>query len=174
MTAKLTGKQQRFVEEYLIDLNATQAAIRAGYSEKTAHVIGPENLGKPEICTAIDAARSKRSEKTQIDAEWVLRRLAEEAEADFADILGADGQLLPVKEWPKIWRQGLIAGIDIEEIHVEGVKMGEVKKIRISDRIKRLELIGKHVKVNAFQDVVQHKGLEGLSDRLARAKGRTK
>ena len=172
MTGKLTPKQQRFVDEYLIDLNATQAALRAGYSEKTAREIGAENLTKPAIREAVDAALSNRSEKTQIDAEWVLRRLAAEAEADIADLYGDDGQLLPVKEWPKIWRQGLVAGIDIEEIHVEGVKMGEIKKIRVSDRVKRLELIGKHVKVNAFQEVVQHKGLEGLADRLDRARGR--
>ena len=172
MTGKLTPKQQRFVDEYLRDLNATQAAIRAGYSEKTAREIGAENLSKPVIREAVDAALQSRSEKTQIDAEWVLRRLAAEAEADIADLYGDDGQLLPVKEWPKIWRQGLVAGLDVEEIHVEGVKMGEIKKIRLSDRIKRLELIGKHVKVNAFQEVVQHKGLEGLADRLDRAMGR--
>ncbi len=174
MTGKLTPKQQRFVDEYLIDLNATQAAIRADYSMKTAEKIGSENLKKPEIREAIDAALLKRSQETQIDAAWVLRRLAAEAEADVADLYGPDGQLLPVKEWPKIWRQGLVAGIDIEEITVEGVKMGEIKKIRVSDRVKRLELIGKHVRVNAFQEVIQHKGLDGLADRLARAKKRIK
>ena len=174
MSAKLTPKQQRFVDEYLIDLNATQAAIRAGYSEKTARAVGAENLTKPDIREAIDQSLNKRSQETRIDANWVLTRLAAEAEADIADLYGDDGQLLPVKEWPKIWRQGLVAGIDIEEIQVEGVKMGEVKKIRVSDRVKRLELIGKHVRVNAFQEVIQHKGLEGLADRLSRAKQRRK
>lgn len=169
MAGKLTPKQQRFVDEYLIDLNALQAAIRAGYSEKTAGQIGFENLNKPEIQAEIDAALDRRSRETQIDANWVLKRLAAEAEADVADLYGPDGQLLPVKEWPLIWRQGLVAGIDVEEIKVDGTKMGEVKKIRLSDRIRRLELIGKHVRVNAFQEVVQHKGLEGLADRLARA-----
>ncbi len=172
MSAKLTPKQQRFVDEYLIDLNATQAAIRAGYSQKTCKEIAAENLSKPYIREAINSALDSRSKETQIDAAWVLKRLAAEAEADVADLYGEDGQLLPVNEWPLIWRQGLVAGVEIEEISVEGVKMGEIKKVRLSDRVKRLELIGKHVRVNAFQEIVQHKGLEGLADRLARAKKR--
>lgn len=172
MAKELTAKQQSFVEEYLIDLNATQAAIRAGYSAKTANEIGAENLAKPSIRAAVDAALLERTQKTKIDANWVLERLAAEAEADIADLYEPDGALKPVHEWPKIWRQGLVAGVDVEEITVEGVKMGEVRKIKLSDRVKRLELIGKHVRVNAFQDVVQHKGLDGLADRLARAKKR--
>lgn len=167
--AELTPKQARFVEEYLIDLNATQAAIRAGYSERTAEKIGSENLKKPEIKAAIDAATAKRSEETQIDANWVLKRLALEAEADINDIYDENGGLKPVKDWPKIWRQGLIAGIDTEEIEVEGVKMGIVRKVKVSDRVRRLELIGKHVRVNAFQETVNVKGLDTLADRMERA-----
>lgn len=70
----MTEKQQRFVEEYLIDGNATQAAIRAGYSERTAYVIGHENLSKPEIASALAAARQARTERTQITADWVLEQ----------------------------------------------------------------------------------------------------
>lgn len=73
---KLTGKQQRFVEEYLIDLNVTQAAIRAGYSEKTAYSIGHELLKKPEIENAIQKAMDKRSERTGITQDQVLAELA--------------------------------------------------------------------------------------------------
>lgn len=69
---KLTAKQQAFCEEYLIDLNATQASIRAGYSEHTANVIGPENLAKPCISEVIQELMAKRSKKTGITAEWVL------------------------------------------------------------------------------------------------------
>lgn len=71
--AKLTPKQEMFCREYLIDLNSTQAAIRAGYSAKTANVIGPENLAKPRIAEKIQEEMNKRSKKTEIDAEWVLR-----------------------------------------------------------------------------------------------------
>jgi phage terminase small subunit len=71
--AKLTTKQEAFCKEYLIDLNATQAAIRAGYSEKTAYSIGNENLSKPEIAERIQEAMAKRSAETEITAEWVLK-----------------------------------------------------------------------------------------------------
>ena len=72
MAKKLTDKQKMFVKEYLIDLNATQAAIRAGYSESTAKEIGCENLTKPNIAEAIQEAMSERSEKVEIKAEDVL------------------------------------------------------------------------------------------------------
>ena len=77
MTVKLTPKQQRFVEEYLIDLNATQAAIRAGYSRNSARQIGDENLSKPGIADAVAKAKRERSEATNIDAEWVLKQAVE-------------------------------------------------------------------------------------------------
>jgi phage terminase small subunit len=71
---KLTAKQQAFCEEYLVDLNATQAAIRAGYSPKTANVIGPENLAKPCIAECIAELKKARSKKTEINAAWVLAK----------------------------------------------------------------------------------------------------
>ena len=77
---KLTAKQDRFVAEYLIDLNATQAAIRAGYSEKTARFIGAENLTKPNIAAAVAAAQAKRSERTEIDADYVLGTIRDTVE----------------------------------------------------------------------------------------------
>ena len=73
----MTPKQQRFVEEYLIDCNATQAAIRAGYSEKTAAVIGAENLTKPNIQEAVETAMQSRSERTEITQDWVIDKLVE-------------------------------------------------------------------------------------------------
>lgn len=73
--AKLTDKQQRFVEEYLIDMNATQAAIRAGYSVKTADVIGSENLVKPNIAEAIKEAQQKTSQKLEVTRENALEIL---------------------------------------------------------------------------------------------------
>ncbi|MDX2471110.1 MAG: terminase small subunit, partial [SAR324 cluster bacterium] len=69
MTITLTPKQERFVEEYLLDLNATQAAKRSGYSPKTSHRIGAENLQKPAIQQAIMDRKVKRSERLQIDAD---------------------------------------------------------------------------------------------------------
>ncbi len=75
----LTAKQARFVEEYLIDLNATAAAIRAGYSEKTAATIGHENLRKPKIADAIRVGREKLSKRAQITQKDVLAGLQQEA-----------------------------------------------------------------------------------------------
>lgn len=75
----LTPKQQRFVEEYLIDRNATQAAIRAGYSQKTAYAIGNENLNKPEIAKAIREAIENLSERTRITQDRVLEEIASNA-----------------------------------------------------------------------------------------------
>lgn len=170
----LTAKQSRFVDEYLLDLNATQAAIRAGYSGETADKQGPRLLAHPEVKGAIDAAMAARSEETKIDAAWVLKRLATEAEADMADIYFENGALKPVHEWPKIWRQGLVAGVEHVEVKdAEGNATGDVVvKIKISDRVRRLELIGKHVNVQAFQENVQVSGVEALADRIARAKAK--
>ena len=168
MTDRLNDKQRRFVQEYMIDLNATQAAIRAGYSEKTAGSQSFDLLQKPEIQDAISQAKSERASETKIDAAWVLKRLAAEADADVADLYDEDGRLLPVNKWPKIWRQGLVAGLKTQ-VSEDGVAIIDVK---LSDRVRRLELIGKHIGVNAFQEIVQHKGLEGLADRLDRASKR--
>ena len=80
MSGKLTAKQQRFIQEYLIDLNATQAAIRAGYSEKTATEIGYENLRKPHVAAAVVVGAKKAGERAQVDTDYVLRGLVKEAE----------------------------------------------------------------------------------------------
>lgn len=76
----LTPKQQRFVEEYLVDLNATQAAIRAGYSEKTAHSQGSRLLENVEISKAVAAAFASRSERVQVTQDWVISRLVDNVE----------------------------------------------------------------------------------------------
>lgn len=159
----LTARQSAFVDEYLRDLNATQAAIRAGYSAKTAYSQGERLLRNVEVSAAITAAKTARSERTKIDADWVLTRLADEAEADVADIYDDTGNLRPVKEWPLIWRKGLVAGIETVREVVGESRNGEpefamVQKVKLSDRIKRVELIGKHVDVQAFKEKVEHTG----------------
>ena len=161
--ANLTPKQQRFVEEYLIDLNATQAAIRAGYSEKTAKSIGQENLTKPDIQKAIEEAQSKRAEQTQIDAAYVLKRLIEIDQMDVLDIMDDNGNVKPIKDWPKTWRQYIS---NIETISMDDGE-GWLKKIKWPDKVKNLELLGRHVSVGAFKDKVEHSGkleIQSLSD----------
>lgn len=81
---KLTPKQAAFVHEYMIDLNATQAAIRAGYSEKTARSVAAENLAKPNIQQAIQEARDAREKRSMITVEWVLAQIASIAQDEEA------------------------------------------------------------------------------------------
>lgn len=152
----LTEQQRLFVQEYLKDLSAKEAAIRAGYSPRSAKQVGHALLKHPVVGPMIEAAMKGRSDRTRIDADWMLIRLAEEAEADLADLYDEHGALKPVKEWPLIWRKGLVAGLDVEELRADGVVMGLVKKVKLSDRIRRLELIGKHVDVQAFRERVEH------------------
>ncbi len=159
----MTPKQEMFVREYLVDLNATQAAIRAGYAEKTAYSIGQENLKKPEIAFAVAEGKAKRAAEIGVDARWVLKRLAMEAEADLADLYAENGSLRPIHEWPLVWRQGLVAGVETIREGKGDDEASFVDKIKLSDRIKRIELIGKHVDVEAFKERVEH----SLSDDMA-------
>lgn len=160
--ANLTPKQQRFVEEYLIDLNATQAYIRAGFSAKLANTNAVKLLQNTTIAKAIAEAQAKREERTQIDADYVLKRLVEIDQMDVLDIMDENLNMKPLKEWPKIWRQYIN---NIESIELSDGE-GWLKKIKWPDKVKNLELIGKHVSVGAFKDKVEHSGkleIESLS-----------
>lgn len=152
---KLTEKQAAFVREYIVDLNATQAAIRSGYSKKTAASIGQGNLIKPDIAEAVAAAIKKRADKVEINSDYVLKRLAEIDQMDAADIHNQDGTIKPILDWPKVWRQS-ISGIDISELYEGGADQktlaGVVKKIKWPDTLRNLELMGRHVDVKAFAD----------------------
>ena len=86
-TSKLTPRQERFVQEYLIDLNATQAAIRAGYAPKTANREGSRLLSNAVIASAVQKGRAKMAERAQIDQDWVLRQWQAIAEADPRDLV---------------------------------------------------------------------------------------
>jgi phage terminase small subunit len=92
----MTAKQQIFVREYLVDLNATQAAIRAGYSPRTAKQIAHENLTKPDVAAAISAAQRDRMSKLEISADRVLQEAARIAFFDIQECFDGNGRLLPV------------------------------------------------------------------------------
>ena len=171
----LTPKQQRFCEEYLIDMNGTQAAIRAGYQPSNANVYSSELLADPNISEYLNHLRNERSIRTKIDADWLLARLAAEAVADVKDIFDDEGNLKPVAEWPEMFRVGLVTGIDVEreKVEVSTRETGQahdervieaietrtrITKVKLSDRIKRLELIGRHIGVQAFRDKVAVEG----------------
>lgn len=156
----LTRKQELFCQEYLVDLNATQAAIRAEYSEKTAGSVGSENLSKPEISARIQELFNQRSEKVSVNAQYVLERLYSIDQMDFIDILNDDMSIKPVVEWPKIWRQ-YISSFDLAEMFEmrgdEREMVGILKKIKWPDKVRNLELLGKHVSVSAFALAVEDK-----------------
>lgn len=166
---ELTAKQERFVAEYLLDLNGKQAAIRAGYSERTAEVQASKLLSNPKVRAAVMAAKTERAETTKVDANWLLTRLAQEADADIADLYNDAGELKAVKDWPEIWRKGLVAGVDIETVPGG---TGKVTKIKVSDRVRRLELIGKHIDVQAFKERVEVEAGPSLAATIAEARRR--
>ncbi len=153
--ARFTEKQQLFIKEFLVDLNATQAAIRAGYSKKTANRIASENLSKPDIQEAIATAMQARNERVEIGADYVLQRLLEIDRMSIADILQDDGTLKPISAWPMIWQRS-VGSIDLSEIWEgsgDGRQLiGFLKKIKWPDKLKALELIGRHTRVGAFKD----------------------
>ncbi|EMX5243964.1 terminase small subunit [Klebsiella aerogenes] len=150
----LTDKQEMFCREYLIDLNATQAAIRAGYSAKTANRTASENLSKPDIQSRIAELKAQRNDLVGINATYVLNRLVEIDQMDVLDILTSTGELKPITQWPKVWRTTL-SGLDVIEMAVEGNTTALLKKIKWPDKVKNLELIGKHIDVQAFREQVK-------------------
>ncbi|HCG1257649.1 terminase small subunit [Pseudomonas aeruginosa] len=144
----LTKKQRLFVDEYLIDLNATQAAIRAGYSTRRATEIGYQLLQRPEVAQAIQAAMAERSKRTEVEADYVIRRLREIDEMDVLDILEDDGSFRSIRDWPRAWRQ-FLSGIEIAELF-EGRGddrriAGVLRKVKWPDKLRNLELLSRHV-----------------------------
>ncbi|ENJ8217110.1 TPA: terminase small subunit [Escherichia coli] len=165
--AKLTDKQELFAREYLKDLNGTQAAIRAGYSEKTANEQASRLLANVNVQKFVAELKAARVEQTGIDAAYVLRRLVEIDQMDVLDILLQNGELKPIKDWPKVWRTTL-SGMDVVEM-VSADSAALLKKIKWPDKVKNLELLGRHVSVQAFKDNVKNEitGADGGPVRYA-------
>lgn len=150
--AKLTDKQELFAREFIVDLNATQAAIRAGYSEKSSRNQGARMMANDDILDRIAELKAERNEQVGVDAAYVLRRLTEIDQMDVLDILLANGELKPIKDWPKVWRTTL-SGMDVVEM-ASADSAALLKKIKWPDKVKNLELLGKHVTVQAFKEQV--------------------
>ncbi|HCD7251453.1 TPA: terminase small subunit [Citrobacter farmeri] len=146
----LNDKQEMFCREYLVDLNATQAAIRAGYSEKTAQEQSSRLLSNVMVQSRIAELKADRNEQVGVDAAYVLRRLTEIDQMDVLDILLQNGELKPIKDWPKVWRTTL-SGMDVVEM-ASAESAALLKKIKWPDKVKNLELLGKHVTVQAFKE----------------------
>ena len=152
--AKLTAKQLMFCYEYMVDLNATQAAIRSGYSEDTAYSIGPENLKKPVIAKKIKELMNLRSERTEITADRVLVELSKIGFADIRDIFKPTGELLlPTEMNDNI--SAALSSVEVVSSRYDGV-MEYTHKIKLNDKKGALELMGKHLKL--FTDKTEVSG----------------
>ena len=149
----MTAKQKRFIEEYLIDLNATQAAIRAGYSPETAGSIGNENLKKPEIRARIDKAMAERSKRTGINQDRVLQELAKIAFVNPADVIEFDSATVN----PNAAEDDLacIQSVKVKTMLGEKGDMTE-REVKLYDKKAALELLGKHL--GMFKDKVEISG----------------
>jgi phage terminase small subunit len=166
----LTGKQVRFIDEYLVDLNATQSAIRAGYSKKTAAKIGFETLQKPEIAKAIEAKRKELAAGLGITREKVLQEMAKLAFSDVRKLFDAHGQLLHPTKWPEE-AAGAVAGMDLveewgEKKDGDGKEViGYTKKLKLWDKGKQLENLLKHL--GMAEDKPPETGVPTVSPGLA-------
>ena len=147
--AKLTAKRKKFVEEYLIDLNATQAAIRAGYSTESAKEIGCENLTKPNVKVEIDKAIAERSRRTGINQDRVLRELAKIAFVNPGDVINLNQAT--VKSDAKEEDLAAIASVKIKNIPTEDGEITE-REIKLCDKLKALDLLGKHLGIYDKKD----------------------
>ncbi|RUR38541.1 terminase small subunit [Vreelandella populi] len=158
---ELTPKQSRFVDEYLIDLNVTQAATRAGYSAKTAGRTGHDLLKKPEIARLISERMKDREKRTEITQDRVLKELARLGFADLRDVFTETGHIKRPDEWSDAMGAA-VSSIEVivrpsGEVDDEGrPEVEHVHKIRLWDKNSALEKIAKHL--GMFTD-------QGIGDR---------
>ncbi len=182
---KLTPKQERFVEEYLIDCNGTQAAIRAGYSVKGAEVTASKLLTNPKVVLLIAAGKAKRSERTQVTSDMILSALWSIWDAKISDILTNDFRLKPLDEWPDVW-QRMCSNVDVKSLNDRPRngdkdawnKIGEAIKTRTADPLTALIKAGEHVMVKAFPqralDINVNIDLNEITERLMAGRQRSK
>ncbi len=162
----LSPQKRMWVLEYLKDFKQCKAAERIGLSGS----VGSTWLGLPEVQEAISEQMEERVERTQIDADWVLEELAKMFSADLADIFkpGTD-TLRPIHEWPSVWRK-MCSGIKVNEMFSgsgdDRALIGYVKDIKIIDRLKSLDMIGKHTNVKAFTERLEVTSDQDLIERL--------
>lgn len=170
--AKLTDKQQRFVDEYLIDLNATQAAIRAGYSAKTADQQGSRLLANVKVKQAVAEKQANRSKRTGVNQDRVVLELAKVAFAKMTDIVDSNGR---IKEDASPDDLACIESIKFKESDNEYGGSVE-REVKIASKLKALELLGKHLgmwsdkfnvtveKSEKLDDIIAQLGGEGLEE----------
>lgn len=153
----MTPKQKQFIKEYLIDFNAAQAAIRAGYSKKTAKEIGSRLLTKPHIRGAVNAEIEKRAKKTDITAERILKELARVAFANMGTIATWNESGVSFTPKEQLSEDALATVQSVKETTNEHGGSLEIKQ---HDKLRALEMLGKHLKL--FVDRTEH----GLSPEM--------
>ncbi|EAW8139834.1 TPA: terminase small subunit [Salmonella enterica] len=174
----LTAMQEAYCQSYIqTPENQTQAAINAGFSHKAAHVKASIMMRDERIQKRIAELMEERNKRLRVSADYVLLRLVEIDQMDVIDILNDDMSIKPVSEWPKVWRQYL-TGFELADMFEgrgdEKELVGILKKIKWPDKVKNLELIGKHVDVNAFKERLEVSGTVTVADRMAKARRRVK
>jgi len=138
----LTAKQKRFVEEYLIDLNATQAAVRAGYSVDSAREIGCENLTKPNIQAAVGKAMAERSKRTGVNQDRVVLELAKIAFVNVDDVVDlSDGSIKSDASKDDL---ACVEGMKYKRSDTDNGS-SEEREVKFASKMKALELLGKHL-----------------------------
>jgi phage terminase small subunit len=153
----LTARQARFVAEYLIDLNATQAAIRAGYSARTARSVGSENLTKPDIAAAVVEQQGQQLAKVGLTAERVKERLGVLAFQDIRALFDAEGNLKPIHTLDDN-AAAMVVGLEVIKKNAaagDGV-IDTVHKVKVIDPVKPLEMLAKHF--GLLIEEVRHSG----------------
>ncbi|EFA5017117.1 TPA: terminase small subunit [Escherichia coli] len=185
----LTAMQEAYCQSYIkTPENQTQAAINAGFSPNTAAVKASVMMRDERIQKRIAELMEERNKRMRVSADYVLMRLVEIDQMDVLDILNDDGGMKPIAEWPKVWRTSLSA-MDIATIKTTQASLqkenGEadlsvedvehiLKKVKWPDKVKNLELIGKHVDVNAFKERMDVNVNVTIADRIAAARKRLK
>ena len=159
-TRALTPRQERFVAEYLVDLNATQAAVRAGYSVKTAASIGYENLRKPEIASAITMRKAQQLNKAEVSAERILRELARIAHADIRELFDAEGHLKPTADLSDD-AAAAVSSIEVVTRTRGDEEVEQVRKVRSWDKTRALDILAKHL--GLLKQTHEHSGPGGGS-----------
>ncbi|WP_259677859.1 terminase small subunit, partial [Salmonella enterica] len=167
----LTAMQEAYAQEYTkCPENQTQAAINAGFSPNTASVKASVMMRDERIQKRIAELMEERNKRLRVSADYVLLRLVEIDQMDVIDILNDDMSIKPVSEWPKVWRQYL-TGFELADMFEgrgdEKELVGILKKIKWPDKVKNLELIGKHIDVNAFKERLEVSGTVTIADRIA-------
>ena len=161
----MTPKQTRFVAEYLADNNATQAAIRAGYSEKSAKVIGCENLTKPDIAAAIAAGTKKTLDTLEVTKERVLEELARLAFGDLRGLVDEDGNLKPLNLLDDDAAR-MVSSIEVLRQTIttrdEVTKAESIHKVRTWDKLGALNTLAKHLKLLTDKVEIHSRTLEEM------------